>query len=85
MIAKWRVLAGYRFNDTVSVYAGPTLNMMVSTIRREAGIFGSNIAEDTWEDKNDDYEEYDGGWWALYPGLVLGVQFEPHIGKLNSR
>ncbi|HPM78556.1 MAG TPA: caspase family protein [bacterium] len=85
MIAKWRVLAGYRFNDTISVYAGPTLNLMVSTIRRDAGLFGANIAEDAWEDKNDDYEDYDGGWWAVYPGFVLGVQFEPHIGKLNSR
>jgi len=67
-----RVSVGYRVLDQVSLYAGPTLNFLCSRLRDEAGL-GLDFWSRTDGNRN----------LKLFPGFVLGLQYEPRWGKLN--
>lgn len=67
-----RVSVGYRILDQLSFYAGPTLNFLCSELRDEAGL-GFNFWSRADGDRN----------LKLFPGFLLGLQYEPRWGKLN--
>ena len=67
-----RVSVGYRILDQLSLYAGPTLNFFCSELRKDAGL-GLNFWSRADGDRN----------LKLFPGFLLGLQYEPRWGKLN--
>ncbi|MDD5223084.1 MAG: caspase family protein [bacterium] len=71
-ISKFQVSVGHRILDQLSLYAGPTLNFLCSEVRDGAGL-GLNFWSHTDGDRN----------LRLFPGFVLGLQYEPRWGKLN--
>jgi hypothetical protein len=74
-LAKLRTVFGYRVFDQLSIYGGPTLNYMDSDVRDD--IIGTDFLK-IWEKTRGDTNK------KLWPGFMLGLQFEPRWGKLNS-
>jgi len=65
-LGRFRIIGGWKVRDSVSIYAGPTLNYLVSRVND-----GSDLA--SWSI----HEEYSGNRWKrLWPGFVIGVRFE---------
>ncbi|NLH50780.1 MAG: hypothetical protein GX444_19570, partial [Myxococcales bacterium] len=88
-LAMLRFMAGYRINDAVSFYAGPTLNFLTSSVRRDIGPdwsfgkFSREVDDEDSDDRHGDKSDFDRLYFKFYPGLVIGVQFEPQVGNLN--
>ncbi|MBN2527708.1 MAG: hypothetical protein JXR76_15055 [Deltaproteobacteria bacterium] len=74
-IEQARLNLGFRFADDFSLYAGPTLDVLVSEVRDESG-FATFY---THTDKSSDTSV------AISLGLTAGIQWEPKIGNLNRR
>ncbi|MCP4601824.1 MAG: hypothetical protein GY847_15135 [Proteobacteria bacterium] len=74
LIHKLRIAFGYRVLDQLSVFAGPTLNLLVSEVRDDADLIPS-FASYT----NDDLSV------KFSIGFVAGLQWEPKLGALNTR
>lgn len=72
---KLRATLGFRLADELSLFAGPTLNALVSEERTSIG-FLPNL----WQETLDDQYSV-----ALSLGFTVGVSWEPKLGKLNSR
>jgi hypothetical protein len=72
-IEQARINAGYRFGDQLSVYLGPSLNLLASDVRNEVGVIPAVLTED-----RDDTRV------ALSIGLTAGIQWEPRFGQVNS-
>jgi hypothetical protein len=88
ILSKLRFLAGYRVHEDVSLYFGPTLNLMISSDRKDIGpdISFFKLTDDVKKkDNRDEGEEpsFDKIHLKFYPGFVVGVQFEPKIVNLN--
>ena len=74
-IEQARLNLGFRFARDFSVYAGPTLDVLVSEVRDEIGFATFYTHTDKSSDTN----------VAISLGLTAGIQWEPEIGNLNSR
>ncbi len=74
-IEQARLNLGFRFARNFSVYAGPTLDVLVSEVRDEIG-FATFY---THTDKSADTHV------AISMGLTAGIQWAPQIGHLNTR
>ena len=61
--------------DQLSIFAGPTLNLLVSNVREEAELIPALYHYTTPEDVN----------IRLSIGLMAGLQYEPQWGDHNSR
>ncbi len=73
-LTKLRTTVGFRIVDTISLFAGPTLNLLVSDVRQDVGFDYA-----LW------HSVEDGKYLRLEPGIMAGIQFEPKWGRLNSR
>ncbi len=74
-ISKFRITVGWRVAEQLSLFAGPTLNFMVSEKRDHAGPIPPLWRSDNDKDVN----------LALGLGFIAGLQFEPRWGNLNTR
>lgn len=74
-IEQARLNLGFRFARDFSVYAGPSLDVLVSEVRDEIGFATFYSHTDKSADTN----------VAISLGLTAGIQWEPGIGNLNSR
>ncbi len=68
-----RLNAGYRFGDQFSVYLGPSLNLLISEARDEAGVIPDVFSRD-----------HDDTRVALSFGMTAGIQWEPRFGGVNA-
>ncbi len=73
-LSKFRTTLGLRLFGSLSLFAGPTLNVLVSDVRQDIGYDYT-----LWE------EVHDGVKIALKPGFIAGIQVEPNWGRLNSQ
>jgi hypothetical protein len=73
MLTKLRATLGLRLFGALSIYAGPTLNFHASKTKNNVG-FNAVI----WQDYSRDL------YMDIRPGLAVGMQIEPHWGRLNS-
>ncbi|MCP4676844.1 MAG: caspase family protein [Deltaproteobacteria bacterium] len=73
-VHKLRPTVGWRFADQISVFAGPTVNVLLSDKRSV-----SYLPIIQSESVTNDIE------LKLSVGFIAGLQFEPKWGKLNSR
>ncbi len=66
VLGKLRVIGNWQISDTMSIYAGPTFNYLVSEVND-----GSDLA--SWS-----FSEKDSGnrWERTWPGIDIGVRFE---------
>ncbi len=73
MIHKFRPTVGFRVVDQLSVFAGPTLNLLVSEVRDDADLIPafSSYSDDDLTVK-------------LSLGFIAGLQWEPKWGALNT-
>jgi caspase domain-containing protein len=71
---KLRLTVGWRPVDQFSIFAGPTLNMLISDSRETVEVIPS-LWSDTRADANFD----------LNIGFIVGIQIQPKWGQLNSR
>jgi len=69
-----RIAVGYRFLDRVSLFVGPTYNIVVS----EKGEIDAGPIPPVWSDTRD------GTYIEMGFGFFGGVQYEPGLGNLNS-
>lgn len=67
LLSKLRALYGYRFSDRGALFAGPSLNLFISSVET-----ASKIA--LWGASNPTWERGDRGYY-FWPGLILGVRF----------
>jgi hypothetical protein len=74
-IHQLRITMGWRLVDQFSIFAGPTVNLLVSEERKEVGLIPS-----LWHHTTNNGVELD-----LTLGFLLGLQWEPKWGNLNSR
>ena len=74
-IVKFRPTLGFRVIDELSIFAGPTLNLLVAETIKKAELIPGFASWQTRYDVN----------LRLSMGFVLGLQWEPHWGDLNSR
>ncbi len=74
-ISKFRITVGWRVAEQLSLFAGPTLNFMVSEKRDHAGPIPALWSSDNDNDLN----------LSLGLGFIAGLQFEPRWGNLNTR
>ncbi len=74
-INKVRLTLGFRVIDELSIFAGPTLNLLAAESIRKAELIPGFAS---WEPDGDLH-------LRLSMGFVLGLQWEPHWGDLNSR
>ncbi len=74
MIHKLRVTVGYRVVDQLSLFVGPTLNLLISEVRDDADLIPSFA-----------HYEDDDLTVKLSLGFIAGLQWEPKWGALNSR
>jgi len=74
-IEQARLNLGFRFARDFSVYAGPSLDVLVSEVRDEIGFATFYTHTDKSADTN----------VAISLGLTAGIQWEPRIGHLNTR
>jgi hypothetical protein len=74
-IEQARLNLGFRFTRDFSVYAGPSLDVLVSEVRDEIGFATFYTHTDKSADTN----------VAISLGLTAGIQWEPGIGNLNTR
>ena len=72
-LVKFRTTLGVRLIDQLSVYAGPTLNLMITDEPAEDELLGSIYDART---ANNCYR--------LSIGYVIGLQWEPRAGDLNT-
>ncbi|MBN2716835.1 MAG: hypothetical protein JXX14_13370, partial [Deltaproteobacteria bacterium] len=74
-IEQARLNLGFRFANDFSVYAGPTLDVLVSEVRDEVGFATFYTHTEANRDTN----------VSISLGLTAGIQWEPKIGSLNTR
>jgi hypothetical protein len=74
IIYKLRPTVGFRLLDQLSIYAGPSLNLLYSELRKEAGVIPAFWSHTTDADEH----------LALSIDFVVGLQWEPKFGKLNQ-
>jgi hypothetical protein len=73
-VYKFRPTLGYRLLDQLSLYAGPSLNLLVSKYRREAELIpGFWSTSDSYDDN-----------LRMSVDVVIGFQWEPQFGPLNQ-
>jgi len=74
-VSKLRFVLGYRPVEQLSLFVGPTLNLSSSETVKDP-----SLGYHFWADTIDD------GHYMLYPGFVIGLQYEPQIedGRLNA-
>ena len=65
MLNKLRILYGRQVSNSMSIYAGPTLNYFISEVQD-----GSDIAPWTFNDSRSGKR-----WNRFWPGFVAGVRF----------
>ncbi|MCP4600958.1 MAG: caspase family protein [Proteobacteria bacterium] len=70
---KFRVTVGWRVVDQLSLFAGPTVNLLVSDTRNTVELIPS-----LWSEGNHDVN------LSLSLGIIVGLQWEPKWGSLNS-
>ncbi|MFC1560853.1 hypothetical protein ACFL4V_00080 [Candidatus Latescibacterota bacterium] len=66
LLSKLRIIGNWQISDTMSIYAGPTLNYLVSEVND-----GSDLASWSFSEK-----ESENSWKRLWPGIDIGVRFE---------
>jgi Caspase domain len=72
VVSKLRLTAGFRINRSVSIFFGPTLNLLRADYHDEPG------------SKFNFRERWDNGRITrLYPGAVFGITIEPPIWNMN--
>jgi hypothetical protein len=74
-IHKFRATVGFRVADQLSLFVGPTLNLLVSETREEADVIPTLWKGDGHDDDTN---------LALSIGFLGGLQWEPQWGNLNS-
>lgn len=79
-VIKLRCAFGYRTSDLISFYGGPSLNLMVSQKRDSVGP-DISFGKYRWEPNDPEMKDV---YYKFYPGLFLGMQFEPKWGYHNS-
>ncbi len=72
--AALRVSAGFRLLPQLSLFAGPTLEVMASRVRERLG-----YTLRLWHERREGGTEVELGL-----GFVVGVQFTPRLGRLNQ-
>ena len=75
LVAKTRTVAAVRLFDQFSLFAGPTLNSLISK-KRESIAIEKSLSLNKEVENGINHE--------LSIGFIAGIQWEPKIGKHNS-
>jgi hypothetical protein len=73
VVYKFRPTVGFRALNQLTIFAGPSLNLMVSDLRREASVIPNFWTHTTADDTH----------LGLSIDFVVGLQWEPRFGNLN--
>ena len=65
ILNKFRILGGLQINDSISLYAGPTLNYFVSEVHDGSDLVSWSMSEKKSGDR----------WKRWWPGFVVGVKY----------